>query len=77
LGVAGSKDVWTAHLPRWRKAAAGRLGDRLVFLVVELDRDPGRFVRLEISSAHARSLAADLQAAAMYAEHPGYTGWVL
>jgi hypothetical protein len=64
------KDVWLAHLPKWREDAVGKIAPGEVFLIVTLDRDPGRYVRVEIPSTHARSLAADLLAAADRAERP-------
>ena len=58
------KDVWLAHLPNWRQDAVGKIADGVVFLIVCIDRDPGRYARVEIPADHARSLAADLLAAA-------------
>jgi hypothetical protein len=58
------KDVWLAHLPKWRQDAVGKIAFGEVFLIVTIDRDPGRYVRVEIPADHARSLAADLLAAA-------------
>ena len=64
------KDVWLAHLPKWRDDAVGKIAYGEVFLIVTLDRDPGRYVRVEIPAEHARSLAADLLAAAARSEDP-------
>jgi hypothetical protein len=58
------KAVWAARLPRWREDAVGRLAQGSVFVVVCIIRDPGRYARVEIPVDHARSLAADLLAAA-------------
>jgi hypothetical protein len=69
--MRNSKNVWTAGLPRWREGAIGRLsGEGRVFVVVVLDREPDRFVRLEMTPAQARSVAADLTTAANRIELP-------
>lgn len=65
-----AKDVWLAHLPKWRQDAVGKIADGVVFLIVTIDRDPGRYVRVEFPTDHARSLAADLLAAADRADNP-------
>jgi hypothetical protein len=63
------KDVWTAHLPTWRQDAVGKIASGEVFVIVTIDSDPGRYVRVEIPADHARSLAADLLAAADRAQN--------
>ena len=63
------KDVWAGHLPKWRQDAVGKIADGVVFLIVTIDRDPGRYVRVEFPADHARSLAADLLAAADRSEN--------
>ena len=64
------KDTWTAHLSAWRRGAIGRLTHREVFLIAVLDRDRHRHIRVAIPADHARTLAADLLAAADRADQP-------
>src|SRR5438045_1064124 len=63
------KAVWLAHLPKWREGAVGRIAPGTVFLIVCIDHEPGRFVRVEIPTHHARALAADITTAADRDEH--------
>ena len=67
MGGRMDKAVWLGHLPRWRQGAVGKAAAGCVFLVISIDRDPGRYVRVEIPVDHARSLAADLLSAAAHA----------
>jgi hypothetical protein len=71
--VGSTKETWTAHLPGHRAGATGRLAPDEVFLVVVLDRDHNRYIRLELSVDHARALAGDLWAAAQKADTTGTT----
>jgi hypothetical protein len=71
--IGSTKQTWTAHLPANRQAATGRLAPGEVFLVVVLDRDHNRYIRLELTVDHTRALAGDLWAAAQKADTTGTT----
>jgi hypothetical protein len=60
----GGKETWSAHLPPFRQGAVGRLGPGEVFVLAVLDRDRLRYIRLQLSVVHARTLAAELLTAA-------------
>ena len=62
------KDTWVAYLPPFRQGAVGRLCQGTVFVLTVLHKDTARYVRLELSSEHARALATDLVQAAETAD---------
>lgn len=57
------KALWTVRLPRWRRNAVGVLAKDAVFIVVVLDHDHERPMRLEVPVEHARALCRDLWSA--------------
>ncbi len=54
------KALWVVRLPSWRRNAVGVLAKDTVFVVVLLDHDRDRPMRLEIPVRHVEAFCRDV-----------------